>query len=57
MRLTFAGALLCVSGTGESQCYNSFNMAKDDKPVIINIKNRRASHEYSFLAKYDAGVM
>ena len=26
-------------------------MAKDDKPVIINIKNRRASHEYSFLAK------
>ena len=32
-------------------------MAKDDKPIIINIKNRRASHEYSFLAKYDAGVM
>jgi SsrA-binding protein len=30
---------------------------KDDKPAIINIKNRRASHEYSFLAKYDAGVM
>lgn len=32
-------------------------MAKDDKPTIVNIKNRRASHEYSFLAKYDAGVM
>ena len=32
-------------------------MAKEAKPVIINIKNRRASHEYSFLAKYDAGVM
>ncbi len=32
-------------------------MAKDEKPSFINIKNRRASHEYSFLAKYDAGVM
>jgi SsrA-binding protein len=30
---------------------------KDDKPAQINIRNRRASHEYSFLAKYDAGVM
>lgn len=30
---------------------------KDDKPDFINIKNRRASHEYSFLARYDAGVM
>ena len=30
---------------------------KTDKPVTINIKNRRASHEYTFLAKYDAGVM
>ncbi len=30
---------------------------KDDKPTFINIKNRRASHEYTFLAKYDAGVM
>ena len=32
-------------------------MAKDEKPTFINIKNRRASHEYTFLAKYDAGVM
>ena len=32
-------------------------MAKDNKPDFINIKNRRASHEYTFLAKYDAGVM
>ncbi|GAC1371130.1 MAG: SsrA-binding protein [Hymenobacter sp.] len=32
-------------------------MAKDDKPAIINIKNRRASHEYTFLANSDAGVM
>ena len=32
-------------------------MAKDDKPAVINIKNRRASHEYSFLAKYDVGLM
>ena len=30
---------------------------KDDKPAVINIKNRRASHEYSFLARYDAGLM
>jgi SsrA-binding protein len=30
---------------------------KDDKPTIINIRNRSASHEYTFLAKYDAGVM
>ena len=30
---------------------------KDDKPAIINIKNRRASHEYTFLARYDAGIM
>jgi len=30
---------------------------KDDKPEIINIRNRRASHEYTFLARYDAGVM
>ena len=32
-------------------------MAREAKPVIINIKNRRAGHEYTFLAKYDAGVM
>jgi SsrA-binding protein len=31
--------------------------SKDDKPTIINIKNRRASHEYTFLAKYDVGLM
>ncbi len=30
---------------------------KDDKPAVINIKNRRASHEYTFLAKYDVGLM
>ena len=30
---------------------------KDDKPAIINIKNRRASHEYTFLVKYNAGMM
>ncbi|NML67781.1 SsrA-binding protein SmpB [Hymenobacter sp. RP-2-7] len=30
---------------------------KDNTPAPINIKNRRASHEYSFLAKYDAGIM
>ena len=30
---------------------------KDSTPDIINIRNRRASHEYTFLAKYDAGVM
>ncbi len=30
---------------------------KDKTPAPVNIKNRRASHEYSFLAKYDAGVM
>ncbi len=30
---------------------------KDETPAIINIRNRRASHEYTFLAKYDAGVM
>lgn len=33
-------------------------MAKEkDAPKRINIVNRRASHEYSFLAKYDAGLM
>jgi SsrA-binding protein len=32
-------------------------MAKDTAPKKINILNRRASHEYAFLAKYDAGVM
>jgi len=30
---------------------------KDKTPANINIKNRRASHEYTFLAKYDAGMM
>ena len=30
---------------------------KDKTPAPINIKNRRASHEYSFLARYDAGIM
>ena len=30
---------------------------KDKTPANINIKNRRASHEYTFLAKYDAGLM
>ena len=30
---------------------------KDKTPANINIKNRRASHEYTFLAKYDAGIM
>ena len=30
---------------------------KDKTPAPINIKNRRASHEYTFLAKYDAGMM
>ena len=30
---------------------------KDDKPAVVNIKNRRASHEYTFLARYDAGLM
>ncbi|RSK24353.1 SsrA-binding protein SmpB [Hymenobacter metallilatus] len=32
-------------------------MKKDDKPKNINIQNRRARHEYSFLANYDAGLM
>jgi SsrA-binding protein len=30
---------------------------KDKTPANINIRNRRASHEYTFLAKYDAGMM
>ena len=30
---------------------------KDKTPTNISIKNRRASHEYTFLAKYDAGMM
>ncbi|WBA40149.1 SsrA-binding protein SmpB [Hymenobacter canadensis] len=30
---------------------------KDDAPKRINIQNRRASHEYAFLVKYDAGIM
>ena len=30
---------------------------KDKTPAHINIKNRRAGHEYTFLAKYDAGMM
>jgi len=30
---------------------------KDDTPKRVNILNRRASYEYSFLAKYDAGMM
>lgn len=30
---------------------------KDKTPSNISIKNRRASHEYTFLAKYDAGMM
>jgi len=30
---------------------------KDKTPALTNIKNRRASHEYTFLAKYDAGMM
>lgn len=30
---------------------------KDKTPANVNIKNRRASHEYTFLAKYDAGMM
>ena len=30
---------------------------KDKTPANINIKNRRASHEYTILAKYDAGMM
>ena len=30
---------------------------KDKTPANINIRNRRASHEYTFLAKYDAGLM
>lgn len=30
---------------------------KDKTPAPVNIKNRRASHEYSFLARYDAGLM
>ena len=30
---------------------------KDKTPANINIKNRRAGHEYTFLAKYDAGMM
>lgn len=30
---------------------------KDKTPAPINIKNRRASHEYTFLARYDAGLM
>lgn len=33
-------------------------MAKEkDAPRKVNIVNRRASHEYSFLSKYDAGMM
>ncbi|TDN37520.1 SsrA-binding protein SmpB [Hymenobacter sp. UV11] len=30
---------------------------KDKTPANVSIKNRRASHEYTFLAKYDAGMM
>ncbi|ALD20352.1 MULTISPECIES: SsrA-binding protein SmpB [unclassified Hymenobacter] len=30
---------------------------KDDTPKRISILNRRASHEYAFLVKYDAGMM
>ncbi|RZK23229.1 MAG: SsrA-binding protein SmpB [Hymenobacter sp.] len=30
---------------------------KDKTPANINIKNRRAGYDYTFLAKYDAGVM
>lgn len=30
---------------------------KDDAPKRVNIQNRRARHEYSFLAQYDAGLM
>jgi len=30
---------------------------KDKTPAPINIRNRRAGHEYTFLAKYDAGMM
>lgn len=30
---------------------------KDKEPAPVNIKNRRASHEYTFLARYDAGMM
>ena len=32
-------------------------MKKEDQPKRINIVNRRASHEYAFLVKYDAGMM
>jgi len=30
---------------------------KDKTPAPINIRNRRAGHDYTFLAKYDAGMM
>jgi SsrA-binding protein len=30
---------------------------KEDLPKRVNILNRRASYEYAFLAKYDAGIM
>ncbi|RZK16119.1 MAG: SsrA-binding protein SmpB [Hymenobacter sp.] len=30
---------------------------KDKTPSNISIKNRRASHDYTFLVKYDAGMM
>ena len=30
---------------------------KDDTPKRVNILNRRASHEYAFIVKYDAGIM
>ncbi|MCC2547099.1 SsrA-binding protein SmpB [Hymenobacter sp. BT175] len=32
-------------------------MSKDTAPKKVNILNRRASHEYTFLVKYDAGMM
>jgi SsrA-binding protein len=36
---------------------HELRMAKDTAPKKVNILNRRASHEYAFLAKYDAGIM